>query len=674
MSHPMESCKAKCVHRAIGIRDIVTKDSTRRKTEALGLSIMHSKPPDQVLAFPDVRSDASVMMKFVGIRGMVILLAMTLSPASASAQETRPRSILIIDQSELVGPFYFQIFSGLRAVVTADARGHTTLYSENLDLSRFSGPAYEQSLRRHLLEKYRDKPIGVIVAVGVASLELVLRWRAELWPGVPVVFAMVDQIDYARLKLPLDVTGGIVGLGLADSVAAAYAVVPHLKTIAFVGDPWGRQVIFRNWKDETATAAAGLNVIEIIGQTMAEIRRKVAELPDDSAIIYSAVYSDGEGNFYPPATALSFIAEKANRPIVVGAETFLAPGGIGGSVLVPTVIGADAARMALRIINGEPPSKIPPTTGGTKPIFNWEQMQRWKVSESDLPAGSEIRFREPGLWEKYRWLSFTVIAVLLLQGALIMILLHERKRRHDAEVESRQRMSEIAHMNRQATAGELSSSLAHELNQPLGSILTNTETAELILGSETPDIDEVKEILADIRRDDLRANEIIRRMRGFVKRSPFEAKEIDLNATIRDVFKFLSVQATARNVTLELQTSPEMLRVKADPVQLQQVILNLIINSMDALADTPDRRSVLGRTETNGGTSAVVSISDSGPGIPAEKLNRIFDPFFTTKEEGMGIGLSIARTIVLAHSGRIWAENQTAGGVVFRLTLPLSVH
>jgi signal transduction histidine kinase len=114
--------------------------------------------------------------------------------------------------------------------------------------------------------------------------------------------------------------------------------------------------------------------------------------------------------------------------------------------------------------------------------------------------------------------------------------------------------------------------------------------------------------------------------------------------------------------------------VKADPVQLQQVILNLIINSMDALADTPDRRSVLGRTETNGGTSAVVSISDSGPGIPAEKLNRIFDPFFTTKEEGMGIGLSIARTIVLAHSGRIWAENQTAGGAVFRLTLPLSAH
>jgi signal transduction histidine kinase len=614
------------------------------------------------------------MIRFIRIRELVIILVAALTPACLSAQETRPRSILVLDQSELVGPFYFEIFSGLRAVVVADPRGHTTLYSENLDLSRFKGPAYEQSLQRHLKEKYRDRPIGVIVAVGVATLELVLRWRTELWPGVPVVFAMVDEVDHARLKLPPDVTGGIVRLGLADSIAAARAVVPHLKTIAIVGDAWDRQVVFRNWKDQIATAAAGLDVVEIVGLKMTEIRERVARLPDDSAIIYSSVYSDGEGAFYPPATALSFIAEKANRPIIVGAETFLAPGGIGGPVLVPSVIGADAGRMALRAVDGEPPSKIPPAVGGTKPIFNWPQMQRWKVSESSLPAGSEIRFREPGLWDKYRWQSITAASVLLLQAMLIAILLDERKRRRGAETESRQRMSELAHVNRQTTAGELSSSIAHELNQPLGAILTNAETAELMLRSNAPDLDELREILGEIRRDDLRANQIIRRMRSFVKQSPFEAREIDLNATIREVFEFLSVQALDRNVTLELQTSTEALRVKADPVQLQQVILNLILNGMDALKDTSDRRSVVGRTEGNGRTAALISISDSGPGIPMEKLDRIFDPFFTTKEKGLGIGLSIARTIVLAHSGRIWAENQSAGGAVFRLTLPLSAH
>ncbi|MEI9924961.1 MAG: hypothetical protein WDN50_16775 [Bradyrhizobium sp.] len=209
--------------------------------------------------------------------------------------------------------FSYQIFSGLRSVLTADTQSHTTLYSENLDLSRFGGPVYEESLRRYLKEKYRDIPIGVVVVVGTPALELVLRWREELWPGVPVVFELVDEMDFARLTLPSDVTGSIVKVPLADSIKAARAVVPDLDSIVFVGARWERQVIFGNWKDEIPTVAAGLNVTEIIGLTMTETRKRVEALPERSAILYSAMYSDGEGNFYPPSTALKLIAEKANR-------------------------------------------------------------------------------------------------------------------------------------------------------------------------------------------------------------------------------------------------------------------------------------------------------------------------------------------------------------------------
>jgi signal transduction histidine kinase len=484
---------------------------------------------------------------------------------------------------------------------------------------------------------------------------------------------MVDEIDFERLQLPDDVTGTIVKLPLADSIKAAHAMVPGLQTVAFVGDAWDGLVIYRNWKEEIPVAAGGLNVINLVGQTMAEVRKRVAALPDRSAIIYSAMFSDGKGTYYPPAAAVSLIAEKANRPIVVASETFLEPGGTGGFVLLPDRIGEDAARLALRILNGEAPSSITPAVGdAVKPIFNWLQMQRWGISESNLPPGSEIRFREPGLWEKYRWQTIFIASVLLIQTALISVLLHERQKRNNAELESRHRMTELAHVNRQATAGEMSSSITHELNQPLGTILTNTETAQLILNSHSPDLSEIKEILADIRRDDLRASEVIHRMRSFLTRSPFEAKNIDINDTMREVFDFLSVQASARNVALYLKPSQEPLRVKGDPVQLQQVIMNLILNSMDAMVAMPCGRTVIGRTEMNGASSAVISISDSGPGIPSEKLNEVFDPFFTTKKQGMGIGLSIARTIVQAHKGRIWAENQTSGGAVFRLSLPLA--
>src|SRR5262249_34162331 len=151
----------------------------------------------------------------------------------------------------------------------------------------------------------------------------------------------------------------------------------------------------------------------------------------------------------------------------------------------------DAARIALRILGGESASDIPvKPTDAVRPVFNWHQMQRWGVSESQLPHGSEIRFREPPFWEVYRLQAVIIGAALLIQAAFISILLHERKKRNDAEKEARSRMTELAHVNRQVTAGELSSSIAHELNQPLGAILTNAETAELILRSPSPDLTE----------------------------------------------------------------------------------------------------------------------------------------------------------------------------------------
>jgi signal transduction histidine kinase len=301
-------------------------------------------------------------------------------------------------------------------------------------------------------------------------------------------------------------------------------------------------------------------------------------------------------------------------------------------------------------------------------------MERWNVAASDLPPGSVIWFRDPSLWERYRWWGLAVIAVILIQAALISILLRERKKRSYAELESHQRLSELAHVGRQATAGELSSSIAHELNQPLGAILTNAETAELILESPSPDLTELKEIVADIRRDDQRASEVIHRMRSFLTRTPFELKDLDLNDIMREAFDFLAVRATSSNVALYLEEFPEALPIKGDAVQLQQVILNLVVNSIEAMSAMPYGRAVIGRTDLNGGSSAIVSISDLGPGIPSKKIDKIFDPFFTTKQQGMGIGLSIARTIVQAHKGYIWAENQAEGGAVFRLSLPLTLH
>jgi signal transduction histidine kinase len=611
------------------------------------------------------------MIRIISIRGLIFGLLL-LAPTCLSAEERRPLSVLVLDQSDLRGPFYYQLSADLRGVPGGNPDARVTIYGENLDLTRFGGATYTESLKRHLREKYRDRPIGVIVTIGPGTLEHTLRWRQELWPGTPIVFAMLNEADFARFGRLPDVTGVVVRIPFAGAIKAARAVVPGLDTVALVGDDWDRQVLFGHWDEEIPAATAGLKVIDLIGRKMVDVRNRVAELPERSAIIYSAIFSDGEGSFYPPSVALGMIAEKANRPIVVGAEPLLPPGGIGGYVLLPSEIGKDAARLAMRILAGERTEDVAPVTREAKPLFNWNQMQRWNVSESSLPEGSQVRLREPTFLEQHRWQSLAIFSALFIQAGLIMFLLHERHLRRDAEAEARSRMSELAHVNRQTTAGELSSSIAHELNQPLGSILANAETAELILKSADPDLGEIREIIADIKRDDQRAGEVIRRLRSYLSRTPFELKDIDLNQIMGETFKFLSVQASARNIALYLQNAPGDVRIKGDPVQLQQVILNLVVNSMDAMAAIPYGRTVIGRIELNGGATAEISISDSGPGIPQDKLAQVFDPFFTTKNQGMGIGLSIARTIILAHKGRIWAENQSGGGAAFHFTLPLA--
>ncbi len=601
--------------------------------------------------------------------GLIVLLASADSPAG----DARPSSILVLDQSDMRGAFYHQVFASFQTQVASDPRSRVTIYAEDLDLEHFNGAVYEENLARLLSAKYRDRPVGVITAIGSAALCFALRWRDELWPGTPIVFTMVDQPDLTRQKPPADVTGNVVDVKLADAVEVARAVVPGLATVYVVGDSWDQQAVFHNWKDEISSVPGDLRVIELMGLPMTQLRERLATLPDESAIIYTSIHSDGTGAFFRSGPALSLIAEKANRPIVVAAETLLSPGGIGGYVLAPRKIGAEAGRLAMRILNGERPADIPPKiVEAAVPVFNWPEMQRWGVVESQLPQGSEIRLLRPSFWERYRWQSLAVIAVILIQAALISILLHERRRRSDAESDARSRLTELAHVGRQATAGEMSSSIAHELNQPLGAILTNAETAELILNSPSPDLVEVKEILADIRRDDQRASQVILRMRSFLKRTPFELKYIDLNDVMREAFGFLAAQASNGNVALYFQASPEALPVRGDAVQLQQVILNLVVNSMEAMSSIPYGRAVIGRAGLNDGSSATITISDSGPGIPSEKLIEVFDPFFTTKGQGLGIGLSIARTIVQAHKGRIWAENHPDGGAVFYLSLPLA--
>jgi signal transduction histidine kinase len=217
--------------------------------------------------------------------------------------------------------------------------------------------------------------------------------------------------------------------------------------------------------------------------------------------------------------------------------------------------------------------------------------------------------------------------------------------------------------------GELTASIAHEINQPLGAILFNADAAELLLRADPGRVDEVRKILADIRKDDLRASEVVRRIRELLRTRALEREPLDLNEVASGVLDLLRADAARRGVALEVDLAPGLPAVPGDRVYLQQVLLNLFLNAMEAMAETPAPHRRLSVRTARNASGVEVSVTDAGPGVPPERLPRLFESFFTTKKDGMGLGLSIARSIVEAHGGRIWAETR-AEGATFRFTVP----
>jgi C4-dicarboxylate-specific signal transduction histidine kinase len=228
----------------------------------------------------------------------------------------------------------------------------------------------------------------------------------------------------------------------------------------------------------------------------------------------------------------------------------------------------------------------------------------------------------------------------------------------------------MAHASRLATAGELSASIAHEISQPLFAILVNAKAGERLLAEEQPPLEEIKQLLGEIRRDNERASEVIRKLRELLGKHRIEMQSLDVNDVVTGVLSFIAVTIRHRGVSILTELSARLPAICGDRVQLGQVLMNLFMNAIDAMAEMPpERRRLTVSTATTDEGSVEVAVSDNGPGIAQEHLGQLFDAFFSTKREGMGLGLSIAQSIVQAHDGCLTAES-SADGATFRVTIP----
>lgn len=584
-----------------------------------------------------------------------------------------PKRVLLLHS---FGPEFGDLYAkDIRVQLGRQLPGRLELYEEWLVSARFANTNEDAAFANYLRAAFADHPIDLVITLGAPAANFLQKYQQSLFRTIPELLADVEDRRASRSSLTPNETAVAISVSFAALLENILRVQPRTSTVAVV---IGNSPIEKFWvaqiRDTLEPFTKRLALTFLNDLPFSEVLKRAASLPAGSAILYILLSPEVDGIPQDEDTALGALHAVASAPIFSYTDAYLGKGIVGGPLISGEQQGRETAGVAARLLSGEQAADIrmPPISLG-KPEFDWRELKRWNIRESDLPPGSKILFRDPSAWERYRWQIASIAVVLLLEAALIVALLHERRRRRLAEVDAHQHLAELAHMNRRATVGELSASIAHELTQPLGAILHNSEAAQSMLQTAAPDLGELTEIMTDIERDDRRASEVIKRLRSLLSKTPGETREVDLNGVVLEVFEFLSPQAAAHHVTLSTSLASRPLLVNGDRVQLQQVILNLVMNGMEAMrSSSSGERRITGRTSLLDEASAEVAIEDSGPGIPPDKEQQVFEPFFTTKTSGMGMGLSIARTIVASHEGQIWAANRGEGGAVFRFKVPLA--
>jgi signal transduction histidine kinase len=603
---------------------------------------------------------------------IALLLCAVLTPAAAQTK----RVVLLHSFGQDFQPWN-EYAKTIRSELQRQSPWRLDITDHSLVTARSKSADAEDPFVNYLRALFSEQRPDVVVSIGEPAAAFVQRHRPELFASIPMVFTAVDERRIQFSALSEHDTVVALHVDYVRAIENILQVLPDTKNVTVVV---GTSPVEKFWKEEVGKAlkpfANRLSFTWTDNLSLDELLKHAAALPPRSAIFWELMIVDAAGIVHEGNTGLARLHAVANAPIFSYDESFFGGETVGGPFLRVIDTSRQAAAVAVRILGGDKPSDIKiPAIQFSTPKFDWREMQRWGIGEERLPPGSEVVFREPTPWERYRWQITSMLLALLVQSAMVSWLLFERLGRRRAETRSRKLSLEVFHLSRAAEAGALSASFAHDLGQPTLSIALNAQRAQTLLDRARPELDKVREAVIEISRANDHAAAIIRQSRRLLKRrGDLEIQqETELNGVIADALSILATEANHRQVVLLAESHKGSLLVRADAVHLLQVVLNLATNAMDAMADMPpDARRIVFRTALLDQATAEVAVIDSGPGIPEGKTSEIFETFYTTKEHGTGLGLSIARTIVESYGGRIWAENCAKGGAAFHFIIPLS--
>jgi signal transduction histidine kinase len=599
--------------------------------------------------------------------GALLLMATIQAPAADA------RRVLLLHAFGHPYSPWSDMAGSFRAEVVKKSPEPIDLYEVSLDTARVQDPRDEAPFVEYIRALLAGRKLDLIVPVGAPAAFFMARHRSQLFPEAPMMIVGADLRRIPGATLTDNDTAVLLDLDLPAYLKNILQLRPDTTDVAVVV---GNSPVERYWTSELhrdfQPFADRVNIEWFNDLTFNDMLLRAASMPQHSAIFWFLLSEDAVGVPYAQDRALEQLREVSSVPVFAMGDYEFGRGIIGGPLMQTQALGREAAAVALRILKGETPGGInpPPVVFGA-PMYDWRELQRWGISESRLPRDSIVQFREPSVWEQYRWQIALVAAVLAAQTFLIVYVLIQNRRRRVAELETAEQRLEVAHLMRVSVLGELSGAIAHEINQPLTAILSNAQAALHLLAQKSPDLAEVRDAVNDIVHEDNRAGDVIARLRNLLKKGGRKSEQVDLNELVMSTMALLNSELIGRRIEVETDLAARLPATFGDPVQLQQVLLNLLMNAMDAMASTAEsQRRIKVSTRALEAGAVEVRIRDRGPGIEPQSEAQLFKPFYTSKTHGLGLGLTICSTITQAHGGKLGLVNHPDRGAVAVLLLP----
>jgi signal transduction histidine kinase len=611
---------------------------------------------------------------------LVAIAAMVLLGLNDAAAD-EPKRVLLVHSFGSAAPPFTVESTAFEIELAGKMGGHVDLDEVSLDMARYPDRDMQEAIVDYLQKRQAKWQPDLVVPIGSPAAIFVATYRGRLFPKTPILYASADR----RLLPPgaLDKNAAYVGqiYEIPGFLEDMLQIAPATKNIMVIV---GATPLEHLWQDVFQKASEPfvrrINFTYFSDLSFKEMQERISTLPPDSYIFFLLLLRDAGGVTINADEALQRLHAVARAPINGIFDHQLGLGIVGGRLYQSERVGKAAAQIAIRILRGEPASSFPPTMiERLPPRYDWRELQRWKIDEKLLPPGSTILFRVPTVWDRYRaWiiggLSIFILQALLISGLLANLMRRRRAERSltQAQEEAHRHREQINLLGRVSLLGEMTASLAHELNQPLSAIISNANAGKRSIDRGKEDTATLREILVDVESDGRRAHDIIHSVRNTIKKSETTLHRINLNELVTKVAHIVRPDAVAYSCEVETSLAENLPQIEGDPVQIQQVLVNLVSNALDAMRQTPqERRKVEISTAEKGNNEVTLSVRDHGTGIRSEVHGRLFERFFTTKEQGLGMGLAIVRSIIESHGGDIQAENVADGGARFYFTLPV---